>query len=208
MAHIIGADPSVSEAIVLRGMFSARKRVFVDLLRWDVPVLDGRFEIDQFDGPEAMYLIITDRDGDHRGSLRLLSTSGPTILGDLFPFLCDKGPPASPSIWEISRLCLSPDLRARDRRVVRDQLATALVNFALANAIESYCCVADAAWLSQILSFGWDCMPLGLPQRLECGLTGALRIDVDAQTPARMAAAGTWRSDPLRRIVPAHAYSS
>ena len=28
---------------LLRAMFEARKKVFVDLLKWDVPVLDGRF---------------------------------------------------------------------------------------------------------------------------------------------------------------------
>jgi len=45
--------PEVSENDVLRAMFAARKEVFVDLLKWDLPVLDGRFEIDQFDTPAA-----------------------------------------------------------------------------------------------------------------------------------------------------------
>ncbi len=34
------ADPA------LRVMFEARKRVFVDLLKWDVPVLEDAYEID------------------------------------------------------------------------------------------------------------------------------------------------------------------
>ena len=38
---------------LLRTMFEARKRVFVDLLKWDVPVLEGAYEIDQFDTREA-----------------------------------------------------------------------------------------------------------------------------------------------------------
>ena len=38
-------------------MFEARKRVFVDLLKWDVPVLDDAYEIDQFDTPDASYLV-------------------------------------------------------------------------------------------------------------------------------------------------------
>ncbi len=33
----------------LRAMFAARKQVFIDKLQWDLPVLDGRFELDQFD---------------------------------------------------------------------------------------------------------------------------------------------------------------
>ena len=32
------------ENALLRSMFEARKRVFVDLLKWDVPVVEGRYE--------------------------------------------------------------------------------------------------------------------------------------------------------------------
>lgn len=37
------ADSPASDA-ALRAMFAARKSVFVDLLKWDVPVLDGAYE--------------------------------------------------------------------------------------------------------------------------------------------------------------------
>jgi hypothetical protein len=61
-------------------MFAARKSVFVDLLKWDVPVLAGRYEVDQFDDPNAQYLILADRDGAHLASARLLPTLHPHIL--------------------------------------------------------------------------------------------------------------------------------
>lgn len=66
--------------LALRAMFEARKRVFVDLLKWQVPVLAGRFEIDQFDTASAEYLILTDEAGAHRASARLLRTEGSHIL--------------------------------------------------------------------------------------------------------------------------------
>ena len=50
----------------------ARKRVFVDLLKWGVPVLDGTWELDQFDNEEAIYIVIADAGGRHLGSARLL----------------------------------------------------------------------------------------------------------------------------------------
>jgi len=50
MTHIINGHRRAGEDALLRAMFSERKRVFVDLLGWDIPVLDGRFEIDQFEG--------------------------------------------------------------------------------------------------------------------------------------------------------------
>jgi N-acyl-L-homoserine lactone synthetase len=84
------------ESAPLRAMFRARKRVFVDLLGWDVPVIDGRFEIDQFDDEHAVYLIVTLPDGRHAGSARLLRTTRPHILDTLFPGLCAAPPPRPP----------------------------------------------------------------------------------------------------------------
>ena len=58
MVAVAEAIPVPLRLPALREMFEARKRVFVDLLKWDVPVLEGRFEIDQFDDEHAAYLIV------------------------------------------------------------------------------------------------------------------------------------------------------
>src|SRR3546814_2235788 len=70
-------------------MFEARKRVFIDLLKWDIPALAGRFELDHFDDVDATYLIVTDADGEHLASARLLLTTRPALLDSLFPELVD-----------------------------------------------------------------------------------------------------------------------
>ena len=49
----------------------------------------------------------------------------------------------------------------------------------------------------QILAFGWRCRPLGLPQHRDGALLAALRIDIDAQTPALLRAAGLVSSAAL-----------
>lgn len=197
MTYILTGGGGLQEDRLLAEMFRERKRVFVDLLRWDLPVLAGEYELDQFDGPTTQYLLMASPEGRHFGSMRLLPTSGPTVLGSIFPFLCERPLPTSPHCWEISRFCLSRDLRAAERRIVRDQLVTASVAFALQNDITAYVCVADMAWFSQILAFGWHCDPLGLPQMLACGMTGAMRINVSPETPELMHAAGTWRSSSM-----------
>jgi N-acyl-L-homoserine lactone synthetase len=114
-------------------MFAERKRVFVDLLGWDVPVAQGRFEIDQYDNQDATYLIADDS-GRHAGSLRLLPSAGPHILGDLFGALCDKGVPRGEHIFEITRLCLTPRLGAAGRLSMRNRLISAMVDHALETA--------------------------------------------------------------------------
>jgi len=176
----------------LRSMFEDRKRVFVDLLGWDVPVLDGRFEVDQFDDEHASYVIIAGRDGGHLGSARLLPTTRPHILGSLFPELCAGACPADPDVFEITRFCLSRRQGAASRRLARNQLVSALAWHALEQGIRTYTGVAEISWLQQILAFGWDCRPLGAPLRHASGVLGALAIEIGPDTPERLAANGIW----------------
>ena len=178
------------EDAVLRTMFEARKRVFIDLLGWDVPVLAGRYEIDQFDDEHAAYLVLTDDRGRHLGSARLLETERPHILDTLFPMLSEFPVPRGPHIREITRFCLDPLQGASNRRITRDTLVRALADHALANGIAHYTGVAELGWLRQILRFGWECAALGMPRAIGTSVLGALQIHVTPETPALLAAAG------------------
>lgn len=149
------ADP------VLRSMFEARKRVFVDLLKWDVPVLGNRYEIDQFDTADATYLILAAARGKHRASTRLLRTDGAHILGELFPHLCNGPIPSGTTTREITRFCIDPELSREQRREARNQLVTALVVHAIGARITDYTAVASVSWFRQIADFGWNCQVLG-----------------------------------------------
>ena len=180
------------ETQVLKSMFEARKRVFVDLLKWDVPVLDGRFEVDQFDDPHASYIILADRDGHHLGSARLLETTRPHILGTLFPELCSGPVPAGPDVLEITRFCLDRGLGSSDRLQVRNRLVSALVAHALRRGVRTYTGVAQMSWLQQILAFGWDCRPLGLPRNINGRVLGALAISIEPDTPVLLTRNCIW----------------
>lgn len=176
----------------LRSMFEARKRVFVDLLKWDVPVLDGRFEVDQFDDEHAVYLLVADEQGEHLGSARLLKTDRPHILDTLFPDLCAAPPPQGPGVLEITRFCLGRNQTSQERLRTRNYLVAALVDYALAQQVAIYTGVAELGWLQQILAFGWRCRPLGLPRVTDGKTLGALRIDITAETPALLASNGIY----------------
>lgn len=190
MLLVIDHQNRVREHRALRSMFEARKRVFIDLLKWDLPALAGRFELDHFDDVDATYLIVTDADGDHLASARLLLTTRPALLDSLFPHLADEPVPQGPEILEITRFCLSPGIGARQRRVARDSLLVGLAEFALANGIRTYTGVAELGWFRQIEAFGWDCRALGAPRLHDGQALTALRIDIDGSTITRLAAAG------------------
>jgi N-acyl-L-homoserine lactone synthetase len=190
MLVTVSQSNHVHESDVLRAMFEARKQVFIDLLKWPLPVVAERYEIDQFDDRHAVYLIITDPHGQHLGSARLLDSTRPGILNTLFADLCDFEMPVGSDVFEITRFCLSRGLRARDRRFVRDRLVTAIAHYALANGIRTYTGVAEWGWMQQILSFGWRCSPLGFPKDRDGATLGALRIDIAEDTIDRLVTAG------------------
>lgn len=177
---------------VFRSMFEERKRVFVDLLGWDIPILAGRYEIDQFDDDEAVYIVITDDSGEHCGSARLLRTDRPHILDTIFPHLCEDGPPTGLAVREITRFCLARRLRARDRLATRNRLISALVQHALHHGITAYTGVAEWAWFQQILALGWVCVPLGLPSVSDPHSLSAMRIDISPETPCLLRQSGTF----------------
>jgi len=189
---LVDTSTEAGSDAVFRSMFAARKSVFIDLLKWDLPVLAGQYEVDEFDNEHARYLILTDSEHNHLASARLLPTIRPHILGDIFPSLCAAAPPRSPAVWEITRFCLDRRLRSGERRVLRNRLVTAIAEHALRSGIRKYTGVAEMAWLQQILSFGWDCRPLGLPLPNGRTMLGALEIDITPETPALLEAAGIW----------------
>lgn len=187
---ILAIDCSTREtyAEVLARMHEVRKSVFVDRLRWDVPVTEDRFEIDQFDTDRAVYLINLDPAGEHLASVRLLPSTAPHVLGDVFDHLCEGGAPRLADTWEITRLCTTPGLERARAQKARHKLAVGLVEFAARNAIARYTCVIEVQNIPSLIAPGWDCVPLGLPCTHEGALLGAFALNITPATQALMIA--------------------
>ncbi len=174
-------------------MHEDRKKVFVDRLRWDIPH-DERFERDQYDTVHAQYLILQDRrTHEHLGSVRLLPTARPHMLKEVFPHLCEGRVPTGRHIWEITRLIVSPQVDRRERLMVRNMLARAMIEFGLLTGIRKYTMVCEMHFLTQLLASGWRCDPLGLPITSGATMIGALLIHNDPDSLARTKAA--WRHE-------------
>lgn len=98
----------------IAAMHRLRKRVFHDLLKWDVTVRDD-WEVDHYDDANPIYVMSYSPDVHLRGSLRLLPTLGPNMLDDTFPILLGGRPEIrSAEIWESSRFCIEPEI-SQDR---------------------------------------------------------------------------------------------
>lgn len=176
-------------------MFEDRKRLFVDLLGWDVPVIDNRFEIDRFDTEHAIYFVATVEDEQHHGSLRLLPTARPHVLDSLFGDLCPGGVPTGEHIYEITRLCLPARLGSAQRLETRKQLISAMVDYALANGIAQLTGVVDAGFRKDILNMGWLAEPLGPAKLFDGANLGAFAIHISSDTPERLNWTGIYREN-------------
>jgi N-acyl-L-homoserine lactone synthetase len=187
--RIVNRDNSDTFGAQRMEMFAARKQVFIDGLKWDLATTDGLYEIDEYDHADTVYLIVADAvSGSHLGSVRLLPTDGPHLLGDKFASLCEDGVPRAADVHEITRLVTRPGLPRDEAKQVRQMLAVAVFEYAMAHDIRHFTMMTHMVFLSAVIGMGWNCEPLGLPQEMDGVEVGALRIDVDAESLARLRA--------------------
>jgi N-acyl-L-homoserine lactone synthetase len=183
MIDLVLPETRFSFASALMEMHHDRKQVFVDRLGWQLPAMGSWLEVDEFDNEYAVYLLARSSEGRHQGSVRLLPSSRPHMLGSLFNHLCPGGVPGGDDCWEISRLVTKPSgsVGAGVVRVHR-LLALALVEFAALNGIKRYTLVAETQRVPALLSIGWRVIPLGLPCRVEAEELQALQIELSPET--------------------------
>jgi acyl-homoserine lactone synthase len=176
-------EHSVSDE-AMRTMFAARKAVFVDLLKWDVPVLAGQYEVDQFDDPHANYIILAEPDGNHLGSARLAADDTPAYPRQFLYRSVRRGPaPRARHRRDHPLLPRSPPARRRAATGAR-RTGDRAGHLCAANGITAYTAIASVPWFSQIMTFGWDCRPLGMPRDVDGKPTVALRIEITLETPS------------------------
>ena len=190
MIHIVEGLGAPADQPLLESMFEDRKRLFIDLLDWDLTAVDDRLEIDRFDDAYATYIIAADRGGRHLASIRLLPSTRPHLLGTLFERLCTHGVPVGPDIFEITRLCLPPSLSRPERMLLRNALIRAMVDHALDRGIRRFTGVVTARFREQVLGMGWHGEALGPGQDLGGGRLGAFVVTIADDTPAHLEANG------------------
>lgn len=116
-------------------IFRLRKKIFADLLNWDVPV-HGDEERDHYDEAGASYLVWCSDDRQRLyGVVRLMTTDGPTLLHDVFWATHGRNADLiGDTIWEGTRMCLDEALIARDFPGIDPGRAFSLLLVALCEA--------------------------------------------------------------------------
>lgn len=101
--RLLTGKPAELRPSMMADMGLYRYRVFVEKLGWELQCEAG-LEYDQFDRDDTVYVVAQDDDGDIIGMARLLPTTRPYLLGEVFPQLMNGLPiPQTEDVWELSR---------------------------------------------------------------------------------------------------------
>ncbi|WAP66797.1 hypothetical protein OH818_00105 (plasmid) [Jiella pelagia] len=175
-----------------------RAEVFADRLGWEVHVENGR-EIDRFDCEGPLYLLSLDeQSGALRGAVRLLPTTGPNMLRDVFQVLMPGGAVESPLIWESSRFAVNPRiLQAEDRHEANHtlnrttiELLCGIVEVCQRAGIEHVVSVFDARMARIFRSIECRFEQLGTPTRIGRTMTYAGLFDMSDEMRATLGSSG------------------
>lgn len=153
---------------------------------------DNGFERDQYDRDDTVYVVGRDEAGSICGCARLLPTTRPYLLKDLFPSLLAQGmdAPESPAVWELSRFAASPLAMGQSESgalswVFRPMLASVVRCAAQLGARQ----IIGVTYLSMERLFrriGVHAHRAGPAQCIDGRMVVACWIDIDSQTLAAL----------------------
>lgn len=148
MIHIVTPDLAYCYRDELRAMHRLRYRVFKQRMKWDVEGVNGE-ERDHFDDLGPTYVLGCDGGDDVVGSIRLLPTTGPYMLRNVFSELLDDAPaPGHPLIWESSRFAVDCAVKGKSGLKALSRLSAELfcgaLEHCLANGIREMVMVYDS----------------------------------------------------------------
>lgn len=175
-------------------MHRLRYRVFKERLGWDVET-SGDMEMDEFDALHPAYLLQKGEDGKIHGCVRLLPSTGPTMLREAFPvLLCGQAAPASPTIWESSRFALdigggASKLTGGIARATYELFA-GMIEFGLSRGLTDIVTVTDARMERILRRAAWPLRRIGEPRALGKTLAIAGYLEVSPDSLARVRDAG------------------
>ncbi|MDH1270586.1 N-acyl-L-homoserine lactone (AHL) synthase [Rhizobium pusense] len=145
MYLLVQAHQYARYSSLLEQSFRLRKRIFHDTLNWKVDVA-GDFERDAYDDLGPAYLMWCNHDASKLyGTLRLMPTTGPTLLHDVFGRTCPDVDLMAPGIWEGTRMCIDVEALRQDEPELDSSkafclLLLALCECAMAHGIDTLVC--------------------------------------------------------------------
>lgn len=209
MIQLITSDSYGTNLNELADMHRLRYRIFKQRLDWDVQA-SGDMEVDEFDALGPCYLLQRSAESAVIGCVRLLPTTGPTMLRDTFGVLLDgSAAPACPRIWESSRFGLDPDhagpLASQGIAKATYELFAGMIEFGLSRGLTDIVTVTDVLMERILRRASWPLRRLGEPKAFSRSRAVAGYLEVSADSLERIRTAGQLKGPALWSPVVAQA---
>ncbi|QOF75039.1 GNAT family N-acetyltransferase (plasmid) [Aminobacter sp. SR38] len=156
--------------------FQLRHEIYVIERKWQALARPIDIEMDAFDTEHAIYLLALDSAGDVIGGSRLVPTTQPHLLGDVFPQLANGSAPRAPDIYEWTRFFIAFPHRTTGKSArPAGEVLCGLLEVSLRLGIRKISVVCEAFWPDRLRTLGWKVEVLGERlQREDCEIVGAL----------------------------------
>jgi N-acyl-L-homoserine lactone synthetase len=187
MASVAMGNNGQLSTTIVEMMHEFRHRVFVKRLGWSLPVMNG-LERDQYDTPEAKYVIVSDSAGRITACARLLPTTDSYMLPELFPQLLGScAAPSDAAVWELSRFATSVR-ETREGRILSLSKPTLdlldlVFDFAREHNIVRLILVTSIGIERLMLRAGVPVHRIAPPDLVDGSLTVALFIEITPRRP-------------------------
>ena len=164
----------------LEEMYRIRHRVYVDKRGWKDLTQEDKREVDQFDNEDALYLLRLDDEGRVSAGIRLIPTTKPHLMRDVFPHIVTWGRiPNSEQVYEITRYFVSDDITDMNEiNKASGALLIALFEYGFAKGLTHYSVVCDTFFLPSLLNLDPGTHPLGLPTPYDEGVCVAVMFPI------------------------------
>lgn len=186
MIHIVSANNMISYADAMQKAHRLRYKVFVEEKKWAELDRGNGLEFDQFDNDRALHMLYIDEANEVLGYQRMLPTTGPHLLSDVLPQLCEGPRPVGNHIWEWTRFAVDKNHRERMRgqklSPIGLALLTGIVEWGLSGSVNQIIIQMNPNWLLVLLQLKFKVTPLGFPEDIAGEPTLAVTAEFDRRT--------------------------
>lgn len=163
MLHFVNQGNHRYYSKEIEDAYKLRHKIFVEEFGWEALRKPDKREIDQFDSPVATHVLAIENKA-LVGYSRLLPTTEPHLLADVYPELARKRIPRGRDIFEWSRWAVHPNSRGGTAiGNVGSQMLLGICDYALDQGISCLTLQTHPLWITRSMELGYEVEPLGLP---------------------------------------------
>ena len=183
MLITIDRDNYATESWRLEEAYRLRHRIFVEEAGWEALRKPDGIERDQFDHEDAVHMLLYE--GSRLiGYQRMLPTTRPYLLTEVYPQLCDGEPPRDPKVYEWTRFAVERDHRGDGRGLGQAgaRLVLGYVEWGLENGVDTIVVEVDPMQSLKFIQCSFVTAQLGVMQQIDGVLTVAMLAHFDERT--------------------------